>query len=116
MTTSTRPSAPEKSEVEALYRVLSPGRDSALTASEVCARIGLPDTENNRRKVRLLAEYSLDYGLAICSGNDGYWLVGELNDVDETCGRLVAQAEKMLRRSRMLRAAAEKMLTQTSLF
>ena len=104
---TTKPAAPTLSEVQALYDLLRPGKASAISARDLSRQLGLDD-----RAIRNLAEFAPQYGPVICSGNNGYWRVQELSDIDETCARLESQAARMFERSRKLKDMAAQLLVQ----
>ena len=63
MTTSTRPTAPSREEVQALYDLLVPGKDFAKTGAQILQDLGVRKMRlmtNNPKKIVGLEGYGLE--------------------------------------------------------
>lgn len=92
---SWAPPSPSAGAIAGLLDVLADGQWK--TAAEVCVALGLEPTDNNRRKVRLLADAS---GGRVAGGQRGYKLVErmEATEFQHTRNWLLSQAREMTRR------------------
>jgi hypothetical protein len=103
-TRSSRRELAASGGLEKIIAILSAARDW-LSASEICRAIGLPDTEHNKRWLRLLAENSDGQ---IISGQLGYRLTAQASqdEIRTAAAWLEHQAARMSQRARAIRRRA----------
>lgn len=112
---SNKPAAPSKEEVQAFHARLLPGRANAKTAAQLLEEMGMEVTENTKRYPRLLSEHALRYGILICSGQAGYWLAADLEDIAEPVAIAESNGASYYRKAALIKALAQKKLYQTQL-
>lgn len=72
--------------------LLCRGKDAAWSAAKLAAATG-----TDKRTVRLLVSEARQDGVLICSGNSGYWLPGNRDELYRSYVRMKAQARSIFR-------------------
>lgn len=110
---STRPASPPQSEIERFARAVPVGRVQALTAAELCRRLGYVDaagepTESHKRRLRLLAQHAVDADHLICGDDTGYFIPAHPDEMLDMVARFESQIALMSDRLRKLRALSDR--------
>lgn len=105
---SSRPPAPEASEVAAFYAALGNGRANASTAGQVASRMGLAGQHADRH-LRLLAQHAVEAGMLVCSSNSGYYRPATMAEAQESIRRIASQGALMCARARHMQSLADKL-------
>lgn len=110
---STRPAAPPTSEVQRFAAVVPVGRANALTAAELCRRLGYVDaqgepTESHKRRLRLLARHAVDAEILVCGDDAGYFIPATADEPAEMIARFESQMALMGERLRKVRALIDR--------
>lgn len=108
---SNAPAAPNAAELERFYNALPHGRDQALTARELSARLGLSERHGDR-VLRNLAQHATDAGYLVCTSNAGYYRPASADEAQETIGRLRSQAAHMSDRARRMQGLMDRLFGQ----
>lgn len=72
------------------------GRENAVTARRLIASLRMQGVQVDDREIRQIVE---NVDEPICTGNPGYWLAGDPNELSEPIRRLKSQAIKNLHRA-----------------
>jgi hypothetical protein len=94
------------------------GKDKAVNLPDVVAGVMGKTSSSNNRRARMAMDELVDEGTPICSNsNDGYWLAGSWQEVDEAAGELQSRIEKLSsRRKKLMDNAAREFGGQKGMF
>jgi len=99
---------PSQEEIEEFITALQDhiGRENAIVARDLVDKMNLGN--EGARRLRALAHEANEQGYLVCSGDAGYFIARDPDEVEETIGRIESQATEMFNRARQLRAIAAK--------
>lgn len=80
--------------------LLGHGEGAAWSAAKLAAA-----TDTDKRTVRRLVSEARQDGVLVCSGDSGYWLPGNRDELSRSCARMMAQARNIFRALRATRKA-----------
>lgn len=75
------------------------GEDNAITASEIAEALRIDDREGCPATRELIAEAIKEYNWPIGSGPNGYYMMEEGNELEETVNSIIARAESTRQRA-----------------
>ncbi|MGQ0668400.1 MAG: hypothetical protein ACT4PO_01780 [Actinomycetota bacterium] len=82
-------------------RELGTGRNGARKAADLAEALGVSE-----REIRSCVEELRGRGVLVGSGQDGYYLIETVAELEETARHLVSRASRMLRTVRAMRRGA----------
>lgn len=111
----TAPAAPTDSELRRFIAAVPRGSANAITAAELCHRLGYVErgripTDNDKRVIRNLREHAYTAGVVVLGDNSGYFIPTSLEDGERAFGRRLSQAHDMIDGVRSEREALARML------
>lgn len=87
-----KPTQPTNAELERFVSMVPRGSDNAVTAAELCWRLGIvprgvTPTDNHKRIVRNLRQYSQANGVSVLGDDGGYFVPVSMEDGEAAIGR-----------------------------
>lgn len=112
--TDGRPPSPTRADLSEFLRVVPRGRDNAVTAAELCYRLGICErgttpNDNHKRIVRNLRQASRETATVVLGDDRGYFVPSSVDDAGQAFGRRANQIGTMADDLRLDREAVERM-------
>jgi hypothetical protein len=110
----SRPRTPTQRELEHFLATVPRGGDNAITATELCYRLGFVPrhrvpNDNDKRKVRNLRQASRETDTVVLGDDRGYFIPLDHEDAESALARRASQATTMLQDIEQDRTAIRRM-------